>query len=389
MKTKKEQTVLTTQVGIVGGGLAGVYAAYQLQQQNISYTLFEANSALGGRISGQVSPGSPTHTHDLGPTWIFEHQHKAKALALKLGLRLFEQYSQGDVLYQLVGNHQAKRMTGQEAMTMHRVEGGTIQMINALAASINAQNIHLSSCVNDIKKVNINKLDEHWLVSTKNGFSLQCKQLMLAIPPRILAQTFAEQEPVKPAQDIPYWLNPKLQQLLLSTPTWMAAQAKFLAIYDKPFWRDKGLSGQCFSQVGPMVEMHDASSTSHSFEQKGGYALFGFIGLPASHRSQFSDIQIKEACLEQLHYFYGDEVYQHQGVFLKDWSQASFICTKQDIQQTPQHPWFEMDSVKQYIDDLQLHLIASEYAQHEAGYIEGAINAVDVALANLSNKRLQ
>ena len=41
----------------------------------------------------------------------------------------------------------------------------------------------------------------------------------------------------------------------------MAAQGKFIATYPRAFWREKGLSGQAFSQVGPMIEMHNASST--------------------------------------------------------------------------------------------------------------------------------
>ena len=37
-------------VGVIGGGIAGLYAAYMLQQQGISVQVYEASDRLGGRI---------------------------------------------------------------------------------------------------------------------------------------------------------------------------------------------------------------------------------------------------------------------------------------------------------------------------------------------------
>ena len=39
----------------------------------------------------------------------------------------------------------------------------------------------------------------------------------------------------------------------------MVGQAKALALYDRPVWRETGLSGSAFSRVGPLGELHDAS----------------------------------------------------------------------------------------------------------------------------------
>lgn len=60
------------------------------------------------------------------------------------------------------------------------------------------------------------------------------------------------------------------------TPTWMAPHAKYIALYDHPFWREAGLSGMAQSHVGPMAEIHDASDSN------GSAALFEFIGLPVA-----------------------------------------------------------------------------------------------------------
>ncbi|MFT6992301.1 MAG: hypothetical protein ACJASL_004301 [Paraglaciecola sp.] len=55
------------------------------------------------------------------------------------------------------------------------------------------------------------------------------------------------------------------------------------------------LSGQLFSQTGPMVETHDASTDSRQ-----NHGLFGFIGWPSARRSQITEHQLKGTCVAQL-----------------------------------------------------------------------------------------
>ena len=52
-----------TKIAIIGGGLAGLYAAYRLRQLGIAFDLFEARNRLGGRILSTESGG-----FDLGPS---------------------------------------------------------------------------------------------------------------------------------------------------------------------------------------------------------------------------------------------------------------------------------------------------------------------------------
>lgn len=66
----------------------------------------------------------------------------------------------------------------------------------------------------------------------------------------------------------------------MNKPTWMAGHAKVVAIYERPFWRDSGLSGFVSSRVGPLQEIHDASP------EAGSGALFGFLGIPVEVRQQ-------------------------------------------------------------------------------------------------------
>ena len=85
--------MLTTRVAIVGGGLAGLYAATLLEAQGISdYVLLEVRDDLGGRIRPASATGMAGAAADLGATWFWpEGQPEFAALLARLGLASFEQ----------------------------------------------------------------------------------------------------------------------------------------------------------------------------------------------------------------------------------------------------------------------------------------------------------
>jgi monoamine oxidase len=79
--------------------------------------------------------------------------------------------------------------------------------------------------------------------------------------------------------------------------------AKAEAIYDRPFWREAGLSGQAVSDTGPVRSTFDNSPP----DGKPG-TLFGFIGgNDARAWSQMSAGARKAVVLEQLAGYFGEE----------------------------------------------------------------------------------
>ena len=125
--------------------------------------------------------------------------------------------------------------------------------------------------------------------------------VVLALPPRITAEiTFL---PPLPAPAI---------QAMQSVPTWMAGQAKAIAVYDTAFGREAGLSDDASSRIGPMVEIHDASPADG-----GPYALFGFIGVPPKG---LSDEQLlRQHLLHQLIRRLGPNAAEPTQLCIKDW----------------------------------------------------------------------
>ncbi len=70
-------------VAIIGGGVAGLAAAYELEKNGVPYTLFEASPRLGGVISSEIVNGAVL---ELGPDSFLTEKPQAAELCRELGL---------------------------------------------------------------------------------------------------------------------------------------------------------------------------------------------------------------------------------------------------------------------------------------------------------------
>jgi len=350
---------------IIGGGISGCVMARHLAKRQLDFKLIEAQATLGGRIQ------STEQGLDLGPTWFWPHQHSVKAILAELNIGVFEQYTHGDYVYQAGPNSPIQRERNQEEMLSHRIEGGMGAVITALTSPLPQERISLNSPAR-----HITKRDDVWQVQLTNGDELSCDHLWLALPPRKVAPLFLA------ADDC--ILSDALVSHLQAQQTWMSAQAKFVTVYDKPFWRDAGLSGQGFSRVGPMVEINDAcgidaySGADVSDDTKESpAALFGFIGIPAINRQSLDEQTMIGACVTQLGKLFGEAALSPTSTHYVDWASNRFIASSADISEPSQHAHFDQTRFKTELKDLKLGLIGSEFSQTEPGYIAGAIDHVN------------
>jgi monoamine oxidase len=153
----------------------------------------------------------------------------------------------------------------------------------------------------------------------------------------------------------------------------MAGHAKVIAIYDRPFWRDAGLSGDGISHCGPLVEIHDAGEANHVHG-----ALFGFAGVPAIMR-QGNDFDLSALALVQLTQMYGPNAAKPIDILVQDWATETFTATEEDRVQNPQgHPAYGTPAALRALWHGSLLLGSSEMASGFGGYLEGALEAAEL-----------
>ncbi|MCK9506109.1 MAG: FAD-dependent oxidoreductase [Porticoccaceae bacterium] len=357
-------------VVVIGGGLAGLYAAWRLTQVGVNVVLVEAQQRLGGRILSEPLPGlaPPVSTaYDLGPTWYWPAlQTRLPQLIHQLGLHVFEQPADGAVLFESSPD-QTERVAYSPAMAgSMRLHGGMARLITALASHIDPSRIRLGHrvvglhLVDDVLELDVATGDEGPSVQ------LRATRVVCTLPPRLLARSVSFAPPL-PDAIIDNWL---------AVPTWMAAHAKFVAVFERAFWCDAGLSGQAQSRVGPLVEIHDAT------EPGGQPALFGFFGVPVEAR-RTAGTQLHEAALAQLQRLFGPAAAKPLHTFYKDWVDDAFIATRDDETAPLSHPAYGAHTALPGRWKDRLWLAGTESAREHGGYLEGALEAAEVAVQEL------
>jgi monoamine oxidase len=344
-------------VVIVGGGLAGLHAAWRLQQAGLDWRLFEGRERLGGRIESARAPSGASTGIDLGPSWFWPHQSRIQNLLQAFSIPWFEQYTRGAALFEQAPGQPPVRSQGAGAALSYRIRGGTTALVSALADALAPERIQTGQRVERAVREG-----HSWLLTLVGGDGPgveRADQLVLAVPPRLALRILGSAG-----------LSPELSATLGRQQTWMSAQAKFVAAYSSPFWRESGLAGEGFSRVGPLVEIHDASP--EPVEQG---ALFGFVGVPALQRRSLDEELLTHHCLVQLERLFGARAGRPEFTVLRDWAREPLTATEADLREPPAHARFQAERFAPELAGLALRLAGSEFAAGEPGYLEGALEA--------------
>ncbi len=369
-------TNINTPVVIIGGGLSGLYTAYLLHQQGIPSIIYEARDRLGGRIvslpSSQPAQGSNSQTerYDLGPSWFWPDMHPhITQLIQDLNLTAFPQHQTGAHLFDRGrGIPPQRHELGMASSPISmRLSGGMRSLIEALTQQLPAQTVQLNHQATAVT-YGANGDITVTLNTPNNSMNVTTQHLVLALPPRLLAKTI-QFSPALPDNLIKHCQN---------TLTWMAAHAKFVAVYDSAFWRQQGLSGSASSQTGPLVEIHDASAL------EGKPALFGFVGINATARKTAGRDTLIQVTLNQLAGLFGEQAGKPVDAFLIDWSEENYTATEADQFGANQHPLYGLPASAHDLWHGHLLFAGSESANSGGGYLEGALQAALAAVEKLT-----
>lgn len=291
-------------------------------------------------------------------------------LAASLGLTAYEQQATGDVLVERSAARPAQRGRGyaQEPASF-RIDGGMIALIDGLAARLPQGVVRLGQ-----KVISVERGADGIAVTVRSADASEAvvlgRHLVMTAPPRVAAASIS----FSPALPV------RMEQAMRNTSTWMAGQAKFAASYERPFWRESGLSGAARSAVGPLVEIHDASTPD------GPAALFGFVGLSADQRATIGP-DWERAALAQLVRLFGDEAGRPTAVIAQDWAQSPLTATPDDWPPLTSHPRYGAlpDAGPAWRDCL--FWASTETAPEHGGYLEGALEAAEIAAGHCRDVR--
>ena len=270
------------EVILIGGGLAGLTAAYSLVKQDVKPLILEANNRLGGRIYTKLNNGLQ---FELGATWVFQDMELKKLLS-ELGLPIYPQYLNGDALIKYHPSMDLQRKATDALMqgaSYHKITAGTGAVIDALASHIDPDDILLNT-----KVISLINQDNEIELTTADGTTYQADKVIITVPPKVIAEQIN--------------ISPQLanQNFMQSTHTWMGESSKFTVVFDQDYWRGKNLSGFVYSNYGLISEMQD-----HSTSDGKSFGLLGFLQPTGEFIADFE--QRKKAVLTELNELFGIE----------------------------------------------------------------------------------
>ncbi|CAN5384530.1 FAD-dependent oxidoreductase [soil metagenome] len=354
-------------VVVIGAGLAGLRIASLLASQGIECRVLEARSRTGGRILTKgVAGQEPLGTYDLGPTWFWpEDQPRISRLITELGLRTFAQATQGVMLVERLRHERPQRCasSGDTTTGALRLVEGTGVLIDALGATLPEGVVQTDASVTSIRQ----ESTESVAIEIGNeGDTLRASVAVVALPPRLAAQRIRF-DPALPSD---------LCASLLSKPTWYGGQAKAVAVHDRPFWREAGLSGFATSAAGPLAEIHDASPPS------GAGALVGFFVLPPKERQELGEGAVRDLVAKQLTRLFGSPAAHPIALLYKDWATDPETAVEDDLQPTNADPAYGPPS-NAPIWNGRLVFAGTETAPEHGGYLEGALLSAESAVSQI------
>jgi protoporphyrinogen oxidase len=156
-----------SQVAIIGGGLTGLAAAYELDQQQIPYTLIEVKGRLGGSIASERRAG-------------FMLDGGMMAIPGKGDWPLLAEWGLSDAVYPL---------PGQPGGDYFAFKQGTQTLVEALASRLTGK-VLLRMAVSSL-----GQMDHGYTICLENGLMLTASALIVAVPARYAERMFRSLQP--------------------------------------------------------------------------------------------------------------------------------------------------------------------------------------------------
>ncbi len=332
---------------VIGAGTAGLAAAGVLTRAGLAVSVLEARDRVGGRVhSARHGDG----WIDSGATWFWPGEPLIGSLAETHGIRVFPQHTGGDALFEAPSSG-VQRLTGNPVDTpSYRFADGARSVPEHLLARLPPGTVRLGDAVTAVAVT-----PDEVRVRSHHGLTV-APHAVIAVPPALAIEHLA--------------FTPGLPRALVdtarSTSVWMGGITKAVAVYDRPFWRDTGLSGSAVSYTGPFREFHD-----HSGPEGSPAALFAFA--PSRWPSTATTDMIDTLFRRQLSRLFGAGAGTPRHIRITDWGQEEYTSPRRPSPQATTGV-FGAAVFRQPVHG-RLHWASTETATDHAGHLEGALRA--------------
>jgi monoamine oxidase len=372
----------TAEVVIVGAGLAGLSAARRLHEFGVDVVVLEARDRVGGRTLSVVEDDG--RLVEYGGQWVGPTQDRVLALIAELGLDTFVQYADGDNLQVSDGDQlryhgaiptgdavqaadlmdamveltsaameldpqrpwtHARAGAKQWLRTLTRVlfpaEPGEISLLHALfyirsggglekmIGTINsaqerrithgAQRLSegLAGMLGNRVRLGcpVSRIDHHsdGVVVHHDGGVVRARRAIVAIPPALAGR-------IRYSPAMPGFRDQLTQR------SFMGSSIKVTLVYDRPFWRDAGLSGQMTTDDGLVQLTFDQT---HPLREEG--VLVAFVDSAAARKAvRMTADERRATVLDDLSRVFGDQachpIAYYEKAWLDDeWSRGCYV----------------------------------------------------------------
>jgi monoamine oxidase len=231
-----------------------------------------------------------------------------------------------------------------------RFVGGSQRIAIQMAQELGRENVLLEAPVRTIERV------DHGVTVRADGATVRARRAIVAIAPT-LAGRIAYDPP------LPGYRDQLTQRMPLGTV------AKCMAIYDEPFWRSQGLSGQGTSDKGPVKVTYDNSPPGGS-----PGVILGFLeGRWARELGRLRPDERRTAVVECFARLFGPRAGRPDGYVERlwaeeEWSRGCYGC------HMPTGGWTNYGpALREPIGPL--HWAGAEYSTVWNGYMDGAVRS--------------
>ena len=238
-----------------------------------------------------------------------------------------------------------------------RVVGG-LQQVPVLLAERLGDDVFLNRPVRTLE------WSDAGVTAHAEGLTVRARSAILALAP-VLYHRISFEPPM-----------PRLQHQMHQHLS-MGFVIKVHAVYETPFWREKGLSGTAFS---PYEICHEAYDNTNHEDPRG--TLVGFVSdRNADDMCRLSAEERKERILESLSHYYGPEakdpvVYYESDWGTEEWTRGAYAAS------------FDMGGLHRYGADVRtpvgpIHFACSDIAGAGYQHVDGAIRMGRLAARNI------